>query len=419
MQPAPKTVLAMVGLPARGKSFFARKIARYFNWRGHPTRIFNVGAYRRAHLGARKDYTFFDPHNADARAARMQVAKMALEELLEWLMRGGQVGIFDATNTTEDRRAMIRERCHAAGVALTFVETVCDDPETIERNIRGTKLLLPDYAGVDADEAVHDFRARIDQYLRSYATLSDESQSWIKLTVLEGGARRVIVNRVESDLAVRAAKLLVGFQSSQSTIWLTRHGESVFNREGRIGGDAPLSERGVAFAERLSAWLAQRLVDTDSRPPVVWTSTLERTRQTAERLGLPSESWRALDEIDAGICDGMTYGEIEEKLPAEWAARNADKLRYRYPRGESYLDVIARLDPLIADLERTREPLLIVGHQAVLRALYAYLAERPREDCPFIDIPLHTVIELAPGGVRPREERFVIEPRRPDSRARS
>ncbi len=35
---------------------------------------------------------------------------------------------------------------------------------------------------------------------------------------------------------------------------------------------------------------------------------------------------RALDEIDAGICDGMTYNEIKQQMPEEYAARNANKL---------------------------------------------------------------------------------------------
>ena len=39
--------------------------------------------------------------------------------------------------------------------------------------------------------------------------------------------------------------------------------------------------------------------------------------------------WKALDEIHAGSCDGMTYEEIEERFPDEFRARGDDKLRYR------------------------------------------------------------------------------------------
>jgi broad specificity phosphatase PhoE len=129
---------------------------------------------------------------------------------------------------------------------------------------------------------------------------------------------------------------------------------------------------------------------------VVWTSALRRTIETAETMGLPFRAWRALDEIDAGECDGMTYAEIAESMPGEYAARAADKFRYRYPRGESYQDVIQRLEPVIFELERERAPVVLIGHQAVLRALYAYLMDRPPSECPFVSIPLHTVLELEP-----------------------
>lgn len=50
--------------------------------------------------------------------------------------------------------------------------------------------------------------------------------------------------------------------------------------------------------------------------------------------------------------EGMTYEEIERQMPAEFAARKVDKLSYRYPRGESYLDLIQRLEPVVTEVER-------------------------------------------------------------------
>lgn len=43
----------------------------------------------------------------------------------------------------------------------------------------------------------------------------------------------------------------------------------------------------------------------------VWTSTLQRTIQTASELPYEKLTWKSLDELDAGVCDGMTYEEIE------------------------------------------------------------------------------------------------------------
>lgn len=57
---------------------------------------------------------------------------------------------------------------------------------------------------------------------------------------------------------------------------------------------------------------------------------------------------------------------MKESFPEEYAAREKDKLRYRYPRGESYLDIIARLEPVIFEMERQKKPLLIIAHQVPL-----------------------------------------------------
>lgn len=48
-----------------------------------------------------------------------------------------------------------------------------------------------------------------------------------------------------------------------------------------------------------------------------------------------------------GICEGMTYEDIQVKYPEEFAQRDADKYHYRYPNGESYQDLVARLEPVI------------------------------------------------------------------------
>jgi len=113
-----------------------------------------------------------------------------------------------------------------------------------------------------------------------------------------------------------------------------------------------------------------------------------------------------LDEIDAGVCDDMTYEEIKQKMPEEYVSRDADKLRYRYPRGESYVDVIQRLEPAIIELERQQSPIIVIAHQAICRCLYAYFMDISDEKCPNIPFPLHTVIELTPKAYGCEERRW-------------
>ncbi len=96
------TLIVMVGLPARGKTFIAKKLCRYLNWVGIATRgnwyiscshlfsvfstsmhndkyilmfypVYNVGQYRRKAVGTDRMHDFFRPDNAEAQEIRKYV----------------------------------------------------------------------------------------------------------------------------------------------------------------------------------------------------------------------------------------------------------------------------------------------------------------------------------------------------------
>eukprot|EP00091_Calanus_sinicus_P001983 TRINITY_DN12001_c0_g1_i1.p1 TRINITY_DN12001_c0_g1~~TRINITY_DN12001_c0_g1_i1.p1 ORF type:complete len:113 (-),score=26.07 TRINITY_DN12001_c0_g1_i1:162-500(-) len=90
----------------------------------------------------------------------------------------------------------------------------------------------------------------------------------------------------------------------------------------------------------------------------------------------------------------MTYEEIAEKFPVEFALRDADKLSYRYPHGESYLDVVQRIQPILQTIKE-EDNLLIISHQATLRCLLTMILGYPSQDLPYLKVPLHTVIQLS------------------------
>jgi broad specificity phosphatase PhoE/predicted kinase len=400
----PTHALVMVGLPARGKTYVARKIQRYLAWLGHQTQLFNVGNYRREHMGSQRTHEFFDPANPEGVKQRTQMALMALDDMLGWFAQGGEVAIYDATNSTRERRRLIQERCVQNGVRVIFVESTCDEA-TVEANVRATKLDSPDYVGVDPDVAVADFRARIAHYAKVYEPVDESEGSYIKLIDV---GRQVIVNRINGYLPSRLVSFLVNLHNAQRPIWLTRHGQAEFNVLERIGGNTHLSLTGREYAKNLRAFYEERIAPQG--PIEVWTSTLSRTLETAEVIGQPSLSWRALNEIEAGACDGKTYEEIKKTYPDEWKARKNDKLGYRYPRGESYQDVIQRVEPVVLELERQRRPILIISHQAVLRAIYGYLMGNEPEEIPHLSVPLHTVLELTPKAYGCEERRFALGP---------
>ena len=394
-------VLVLVGLPARGKTYTARKIARYLSWKGKKTRVFNVGNYRRSMSGAQVPHQFFDPKNQEGMDARKKAAGAALLDLIEWVEKGGEVGLYDATNSTRARRNWVHDTLIEKGISVAFIESVCFDESIIESNIAQTKLGSPDYAGIRNQHAIDDFRKRIAHYEEVYEPLEDTQLRWIK--IIDAG-RQIIVNRIDDYLLSKIATFVMNLNIRPKTLWFSRHGQSMFNTEERVGGDSPLSAQGKIYKKSLHVFLQEKPIKE------VWTSTLKRTIETAEYFAQSKRPWKQLDEINAGICDGKTYLEISQEFPDIFAARKADKLRYRYPQGESYEDVIERLEPVIFELERSDGEILVVAHQAVLRALYAYFANRPREDCPYLSIPLHTVIQLQSQTYGCVEMRFALPP---------
>jgi len=70
----------------------------------------------------------------------------------------------------------------------------------------------------------------------------------------------------------------------------------------------------------------------------------------------------------------LTYEEVKERYPEVSQMRDHDKMGFRYPKGESYYDVINRLQPFIVELERIKTPTAVIAHNAVLRCLYGYFA---------------------------------------------
>ncbi|XP_071917106.1 6-phosphofructo-2-kinase/fructose-2,6-bisphosphatase isoform X4 [Coffea arabica] len=398
--------IVLVGLPARGKTFTAAKLTRYLRWLGHDTKHFNVGKYRRLKLGTNQSADFFRGDNPEGIEARNEVAALAMEDMIAWMQEGGQVGIFDATNSSRKRRNMLM-RMAEGKCKIFFLETICNDRQIIERNIRLKIQQSPDYAEEPDFEAGYwDFRSRLDNYEKVYETV--EEGSYIKMIdMVSGHGGQIQVNNISGYLPGRIVFFLVNTHLTPRPILLTRHGESRDNVRGRIGGDSVLSDTGEVYAKKLANFVEKRL--KNERAASIWTSTLQRTILTANPIvGFPKIQWRALDEINAGVCDGMTYEEIKKNMPDEYESRKKDKLRYRYPRGESYLDVIQRLEPVIIELERQRAPVVVISHQAVLRALYAYFADRPLKEIPHIEVPLHTIIEIQMGVSGVQEKRYKL-----------
>ncbi|KAL5710106.1 hypothetical protein ACHQM5_020711 [Ranunculus cassubicifolius] len=308
--------IVLVGLPARGKTFTSAKLTRYLRWLGHDTKHFNVGKYRRLKHGTNQVADFFRADNPEGMEARNEVAALAMDDMTAWMQEGGQVGIFDATNSTRVRRNMLMKMAEGK-CKIIFLETLCTDERIIERNIRLKIQQSPDYADVDDFEAgLQDFKTRLANYEKVYEPV--EEGSYIKLIDMASGkGGQIQVNNISGYLPGRIVFFLVNTHLTPRPIFLTRHGESRDNVRGRIGGDTAISETGELYSKKLANFIEKRL--KNEKTASIWTSTLQRTILTAGPIkGFPKIQWRALDEINAGVCDGMTYEEIKKNMPEEY-----------------------------------------------------------------------------------------------------
>jgi probable phosphoglycerate mutase len=151
-------------------------------------------------------------------------------------------------------------------------------------------------------------------------------------------------------------------------IYLVRHGETAFNAARILQHPAtPLSERGIAQAERVAARLASvGLVQ-------VWVSDLRRAEMTAEAIartsGAPLARDPELAERNFGALRGRPYAELGLDPFAP---------DYEPPEGESWPVFHARVDRAWARIDAAARaaggPIAVVSHGLVCHSVVSRLA---------------------------------------------
>ncbi len=166
-----------------------------------------------------------------------------------------------------------------------------------------------------------------------------------------------------------------------------RHGETLWNREGRLLGwtDLPLTPEGEAQARALKGLL----------PPLpAYSSDLLRARRTAELAGFRPEATWALREIHFGALEGALWEALE---PAYKEAL----LRFQGfhpPGGESLEEFQERI---FRFLEGLKAPALLFTHGGVVRAALRALGEDglvPPGSVLVVDWPRRVLDRLLPQG---------------------
>lgn len=168
-----------------------------------------------------------------------------------------------------------------------------------------------------------------------------------------------------------------------------------------------LNEDGETYAEHLTDELHRQLGD-QFKDLLVYTSTLPRATQTADKLGLSYSPLSALNTLDTGVCHGLTVAEIQSKMPQDWEKFHRNPFSFRIPGGESFSDLVTRLDPFIIEMERQETPILIVSHLNTLQTIYGYLLGQDIRKYLRLHIPTNTMIKLTPSQYGYTEERIEL-----------
>ncbi len=180
---------------------------------------------------------------------------------------------------------------------------------------------------------------------------------------------------------------------------LVRHGETPWNKEGRIQGtsDIELSDTGIEQARKLALSLK------DSKIEAIHASPLKRAYRTAEIInsfhGRNIEVHPELMEMDQGDFEGLSFQELlacEKEFIHRWIA---DPASVKMPRGESLAELQDRVWPTVEKIIAGERNALVVAHNFIIAAILCRIRDISlsefRSTC--VDTASRTVIRFRDG----------------------
>ena len=390
---------------------------------GVKTRIFHLGDYRRATVGPGKDVPddyFFVNASASSVLLRQKILKKCREDIYHFLSHEkGQIAIYDAVNPLSAGRRSLAKEFAKHDIETLFIESSCDDERIIEENVRSVKISSPDYVGWNEKDAVKHYLSRMSAKIPHFETMEEPDLNYIKM--INAGERVIVNNKSFGYLSHRIVFYLLNLHIKSRHTYFARAGTS--REEDSYKLDASLSDKGEEYAEKMSETLLrhrdeerQNLLnrggpDVPLKPLIVWTSTRRRTVETSAYLaskGYKVRQRSQMSQLNPGVCEKLSERRIRAEYPDEVLKHEMDPYHHRYPRAESYHDLAVRLEPIILELEREQNDLLIIAHESVLRVLYGYLMACNAVDIPFLSFPRNEIIEIIPASYNNEAKRIHV-----------
>lgn len=183
-------------------------------------------------------------------------------------------------------------------------------------------------------------------------------------------------------------------------VYIARHGQTLWNAEGRLQGqaDTDINAFGRAQATRNGRRLAEFIANPAEFDFVA--SPMRRTRETMElmraAMGLDPLAYRTdprLVELSFGDWQGFTFAELEARLPGSTHGRRAAKWDFQPPGegAESYEMLLERIKPWFDALDRQT---VCVTHGGVMRCLFRIVEGMSKREAASLEVPQDRLLRL-------------------------
>ena len=158
-------------------------------------------------------------------------------------------------------------------------------------------------------------------------------------------------------------------------LYVARHGQTVWNAANRVCGitDVELTEKGIEQAQELAKLVAEAKVDMILTSPLV--RAMDTGKIVSEYCNIPMMVDNRLIEQNYGIYEGV------DRKNEEFLA-NKRNFAYRYPNGESMMQVAYRIYGLLEDIKEkySGKDVLLISHGGVCRIIETYFNDMTNEE---------------------------------------
>jgi 6-phosphofructo-2-kinase/fructose-2,6-biphosphatase 4 len=220
------------------------------------------------------------------------------------------------------------------------------------------------------------------------ASAQPDAYAYAYIQLFDGGSR-IVASQVRGFLPTKMLFYLMNLRHARRTIYLCQP-------------DA-----------RIAPGLLAQLLDDRRGQLIVWSDVGREAARLTAPFDWDTVRIRAtLGALNPGQTEGLAPDQVRASLPEEYRRHVLDPYHHRYPRAESYHDLVIRLEPIIMELERDPNSILILADASVLRCIYAYFIEASPFLIPGLlpmdDGPAPELVVLQPEAYGCHETRFSL-----------